>query len=479
MRRSGPPKPRRVLIASSHPLFGQGLRSLLKEWQGAPVEVVGNVTNLEEALDALEKLEPDLIIVDYDDETLNREEFLRHFVGGEKRLRVVLLSLQSTRDAMVYERQTMAASRIGDWLLEWAHAEEVTPIELKQKEKQVEFAKANRKHLIIASVFVFIVTFVVAFILKHIRMLPLQASLQARPVDHLFSLEFDVIAFLFSLIVVFMVYSVIFFRRKPGDTTDAPHITGNTRLEVVWTAAPLITVLVFAYLGGTALAETLKVDPQAMQINVTAQQWSWRFEYPQYNITSDTLYMPVNKQVNFALSSVDVIHSFWVPEFRIKQDVLPGGPNFIRYLRITPTVIGEYMVRCSEMCGLRHAYMLATVKVVSQQNFDAWVATQLSSTAKDPASRGKLLAQQYGCLSCHTIDGSSGVGPTWKGLSGSQVTLDNGTKVTADDAYLKESVVDPDAKIVNGFSNIMPTNFARQLSDSQISDIIAFIKSLK
>jgi cytochrome c oxidase subunit 2 len=470
-------KVRRVLIASSHGLFGQGLRSLLQDRKQTNVEIVGIVSSLHEATQALDKLDPDLIIVDYDDETLNRDEFLARFVEGEKKLRLVLLSLQSPKEALVYDRRSLAAAHIDEWLEEWTHLEEQSIIPIKQ-ENQAGNRRKDMKHLIIAGILVVVVTALLILGLGHVRLLPTQASAQARPIDNLFGLEFRVIAFLFALIVVFMLYSVIVFRRKPGDTSDAAHIEGNTKLEVVWTVAPLATVLVFAYLGGQSLAETLRPDPQALEIKVIGQQWAWRFEYPKYGIVSDTLMMPVNKQAVLKLSSNDVIHSFWVPEFRVKQDALPGGDEFVRDLRITPTIEGDYKARCAELCGRQHATMLAPVKVVSQQSFDEWVASQTQVSA-DPVVRGQQYAQQYGCLACHSTDGSALVGPSWKGVYGSQETLADGSTVTVDDNYLHESIVNPGAKIVRGFPpGVMPANFADQLSEEQIMDIIAFIKSL-
>ncbi len=481
-----PARPRRVLIASSHPLFGQGLRSLLRERQGAGVTVVGVVTSLDEALAALEKLTPDLIIVDYDDELLNRDEFLARFVEGEKKLRVVLLSLQSAKEAIVYDRRTLAASQIDDWLEEWTYGDEkpgalIRPLaERLDAVMNVENRRTDMKHLVIAAFLVVIVTAMLIVGLNYVHLLPVEASAQAVPIDNLFNLEFKVIAFLFSLIVVFMVYSIVVFRRKRGDDSDAAHIEGNARLEVLWTVAPLITVLYFAYLGGSSLAETMRADPHAMEIKVIGQQWSWRFEYPDTGIVGTDLMLAVNQQVLLRLSSNDVIHSFWVPEFRVKQDALPGGQEFERQLRITPTKIGEYKVRCAELCGLQHAYMLAPVKVLSQADFDAWVVEQTGELS-DPVVRGQRDAQKFGCIACHTVDGTKLVGPSWKGVYGSQVTMDDGSTVTVDDAYLIELIKNPGAKIVEGFTNIMPADIVQQnnITDKQIADIIEFIKSLK
>lgn len=474
-------KSRRVLIASSHPLFGQGLVRLLGEKQSLNAKVVGMVSNLEEALEAMRNLKPDLIIVDYDDEKLNRDEFLARFVEGDQKLRVVLLSLQSAKEALVYDRRTLAASQIDDWLKEWPSVNDEPILSMGNPENQpkAENRRSSMRHLIIAGLLVVVVTALLILGLGQIRLLPEQASVQARPIDQLFDLEFKVIAFLFSLIVVFMLYSVLVFRRKKGDTSDARHVEGNTRLEVAWTIAPLITVLFFAYLGGDALAETMRADPQALEINVVGQQWAWRFEYPRFGIVTDTLMMPVDQQAILKLSSNDVVHSFWVPEFRVKQDALPGGQEFVRDLRVTPTITGDYKVRCAELCGLNHATMESPVKVVSREEFEAWVIEE-TGVSEDPVERGRELATNYGCVACHSLDGTRIVGPSWLGIFGSSETLTDGTSVTVDEAYLRESILNPTLKIVAGYPpNVMPLNYEQQLNDQQIADIIAFIMSLK
>lgn len=335
------------------------------------------------------------------------------------------------------------------------------------------------KHFAIVAVLVIVVTALLIVGLNYAHLLPAQASAQAVPIDSLFNLEFKVIAFLFALIVVFLVYSIVVFRRKSGDLKDAGHMQGNTKLEVAWTVAPLVTVVFFAYLGGQSLSATLRADPNPLRVKVIGQQWSWRFEYPDLGIVSDTLRLPVNKQALLLLSSVDVIHSFWVPQFRVKQDALPGGDAFVKDLRLTPTELGQYQLLCAELCGERHTYMIASVIVSTQADFDAWVATE-TTASNDPVARGQKVSQTNGCLACHSSDGSKKVGPTWKGLAGSTVILNDGTSVTADDAYLKESTFDPNAKIAQGFPpGVMPENYGQRLTDQQIADVIAFINSLK
>lgn len=339
------------------------------------------------------------------------------------------------------------------------------------------------KHLIIVFILVFVVTALLIVGLNNARLLPIAASEQAKPIDALFSLEFKVIAFLFSLIVVFMVYSVVVFRRKRGDLTDAAHIKGHTGLEIAWTLAPLVVVLAFAYLGGDALAKTIAPEPEPLRVEVIGRQWAWTFAYPEADVTSDQLYLPVNRQALLFLSSQDVIHSFWVPEFRVKQDALPGNQNFVRELRITPDRVGEYKVRCAELCGLRHSEMESPVIVLPEDEFNAWLARE-ASIANDPVALGEKFSKEFGCQSCHSINGSKLLGPTWKGLFGEQATMTDGSTVTVDEAYLRDSILNPNSKVVQGYpANVMPAKFIhpltkQPLTDAQIDAIIAYIISL-
>ena len=340
------------------------------------------------------------------------------------------------------------------------------------------------KHLIAASVLVVITSVLLIMGLQYIRLLPTAASAQATPIDQMFRIEFAVIAVLFSLIVVLMVYSIVVFRRKKGDLSDARHIEGHTGLEVAWTIAPLGIVMVFAYLGGNALAATVAAEAKPLRVEVIGRQWAWNFVYPDYGFSSDKLYLPANKQALLLLSSEDVIHSFWVPEFRVKQDALPGGKEFVRQLRVTPSQEGTFWLRCAELCGERHTYMESQVVVTSLAEFEAWAAKESGQSA-DPVERGAKVAKTYGCLACHSLDGSKLVGPSWKGLYGRQETMANGTVVTADDAYIIESILNPGALVVQGYpAGVMPAQFVdpvtkKPISEEQIKDLIEYIKTLK
>lgn len=332
------------------------------------------------------------------------------------------------------------------------------------------------KHFILVAILVAVLTVGVGMGLSNLQLMPDLASAQGVFIDQLFHKHVWAISFLFSLIVGFMLYSIVVFRRREeGESGD--HFEGNTPLEIVWTILPLATVLYFAYLGAVALAETRRADPNAYNVTAVGQQWSWRFDYTDYGFSSDELRLPANRQTLILTKSLDVIHSFWIPEFRVKQDALPGE-GMERELRITPTKTGTFKVRCAELCGTRHAYMLADVIVMEPDAFDQWVQEQMQGPGGTAEERGAEWYQQFGCVACHSTDGSPLVGPTWKGLYGEEVTLADGSTVIADEAYLRESILDPQAKIVQGFENVIMPPIGASMTPEQVDDVIAFIKSL-
>jgi cytochrome c oxidase subunit II len=335
------------------------------------------------------------------------------------------------------------------------------------------------RHFVIVGILVLVMTVLTVLGLNNAELMPVQASAQATSIDWMWDWEVVVMSFLFALIIVPMAYTMIVFRRRKGDTTDAEHFEGNTKLEIAWTALPFVLVVIFAYMGAYSLGDISRVEPTAIVIRVRAQQFSWTFEYPEYGgIVSEELHLPVDQPVVLKMESRDVIHSFWVPEFRVKQDVVPG--RVIDY-RITPTLIGNYKVRCAELCGASHYNMERPVVVSDQVKFDAWVLEQqaiLADALKTPEGQGQLLVVRNGCTGCHTLDGTRGTGPTWFGLYGSRVLLNDGSTVIADDAFIHESIVDPNAKIVAGFPSpsLMPRY---EFTDEEIANIIAYIKTLK
>jgi cytochrome c oxidase subunit 2 len=222
------------------------------------------------------------------------------------------------------------------------------------------------------------------------------------------------------------------------------------------------------------------VDPEAMIVKVKAQQFSWSFEYPEYGgFVSSELHLPKDKQVLLKMESTDVIHSFWVPEFRVKQDIVPGR---VTELRITPTLVGTYTVRCAELCGAAHYAMEKAVVVTEFDTFQQWALEQQANAAlaaQSPEARGELLAKTN-CISCHSVTAAAlPIAPSWFGLFGSTSVFEDGSSVVVDEAYLQESIVNPLAKVVQGYQPVMPATYGSLLSESEIADIIAYIKTLK
>jgi cytochrome c oxidase subunit 2 len=353
----------------------------------------------------------------------------------------------------------------------------------------------NAKHFIIVGVLVVISTILLRWVFTFLFALPTQASTQAGIVDNMFDVHFWIISFLFSLIMVMMIYSVFVFRQQPGEEEDGLHIHGNTKLEIVWTIIPIIVVIAVGIWGTIELNALTQPSSNEMEVAVTGRQWSWSFAYPgQGDFQSAEMVVPVGQPILLRMRSDDVLHSFWVPEFRVKQDLVPG---LTTELRITPNQLGEFKVRCAEICGTEHANMLAPVRVVSQADYDAWLVEKNAAPQfadMTPEERGDLWhsAEGFGCVSCHSTDGTPGVGPTWLGIYGRQEMLDDGTSVTVDDAYIRESIYDPNKKLVAGYAAAMPQNYEQLFTERQaeifasqgleldiVDDLIAFMKTLE
>ncbi|MFB6098716.1 MAG: cytochrome c oxidase subunit II, partial [Salinibacter sp.] len=235
---------------------------------------------------------------------------------------------------------------------------------------------------------------------------------------------------------------------------------------------PTILVLLVFNWGFKTFVKQKTVPQNAYQIRVTAQQWSWFFRYPNGATTSDTLYVPAGEPIQTKMSSKDVIHSFFVPAFRVKQDVLPNRYTSVWF---EATEKGTYDLFCAEYCGRNHSEMEATVKVVSQERFNQWVKKAATPSDIPLPKLGKQLYQQRGCQGCHSLDGSRMVGPTWKGLYGTTGhKMSDGSTVTVDENYLRSSILKSGARIVQGYQNLMPSYAG--LSERQVTALIEFIK---
>jgi cytochrome c oxidase subunit II len=289
-------------------------------------------------------------------------------------------------------------------------------------------------------------------------------------VDPVFILIFGVSVVMLLGITAAMIYFIIRYHhsRQPVPASDKDK---NLVLEIVWTVIPSIIVMVMFYYGWAGYLTLRNVPPGAMQVKVTARQWSWSFEYPNGRI-SDKLFVPTNKPVKVVLTSKDVLHSFYVPAFRVKRDAVPGMEN---YLWFEAKNEGSYDIFCAEYCGAGHADMLSTVEALPPEKFDAWYAKGGEEQGEEGRVRG-LLAK-HGCVGCHSLDGTKMVGPTFKDLAGRQVeVVSNGKERTlkADAEYIRRSILDPGADVVEGFPPVMPS-FKGQIPDDELEEIVAFL----
>lgn len=300
------------------------------------------------------------------------------------------------------------------------------------------------------------------------------ASNLAEGVDNTFILIFT-IAFIFIIgITAFMVYIVIHFSRKKGK--EPMQFTGSLKLEVIWTVIPLILVMIMFYYGWKGFAPMRNVPADAMNISAIGRMWEWEFDYGN-GMKSKDLVLPVNKAVRVALKSEDVNHSLFIPAFRVKEDVIPGYDNYLWFI---PTFVGEYEILCTEYCGLLHSSMLAKAKILEQADYDKWFA-EFQATASVPEPDGYLLLRNTGCIACHSLDGAKLVGPSFKGLYGSERIVTRGNDqitVTADDQYLKSSIYDPDSEIVTGFGRGLMKSYKEILKEEDIIIIIDYLKTL-
>ena len=280
----------------------------------------------------------------------------------------------------------------------------------------------------------------------------------------------------FILISIFLVYFAIRYRRRQ-ENEETPYITGSHVLETIWTIIPsILLIVIFVY--GFVVYKDMRTPPEdSLEVTVIGRQWLWQFKYNNGKTTLNELYIPEGRPIKLVMTSEDVLHSFFVPAFRVKQDLVGG---MYTYLWFTPTKNGTYELFCAEYCGTGHSAMLGKVIVMSPQEYEKWEKGEEEKAVASlpPAELGKQLYTQRGCNACHSIDGSTLVGPTWKGLYGHEVVMQDGTKVTADENYIREAILEPQAKLVKGFGPVMPS-FKGVVSDDEITDLIAYIKTLK
>lgn len=294
-------------------------------------------------------------------------------------------------------------------------------------------------------------------------------------VDHLYYWILWASVAMFIAILAVVGYFLYKFKRTPQNLIAQDQITENHTIELAWTIIPTIVVMFVFYAGYKGYLHLTVPPANATEIHVVGKKWMWQFEYKNGIKTIGELVVPVNEPIKLIMTSEDVVHSFFVPNFRIKRDVIPN-----RYTRewFKADKPGNYQIFCTEYCGDGHSNMLASVRVMTPADYEKWQKEQNSGADLPLDALGEKVYNAKGCATCHSIDGSAKTGPTWKGIYGASHKMSDGKVVTVDDNYIKESVLDPKAKVVAGFSPVMPT-FAGLLSEREINGIIEYLKKLK
>ena len=332
-------------------------------------------------------------------------------------------------------------------------------------------------------------------------MLPEQASTFAREVDLLHYFVITVTMLGAALVGLFVLIFIIYYRASRHRGTAAPDYNPETPhsgipgwLEVSVAGGLLALFLLWWVIGFRQFVRIQAPPPDAMPIYVVGKQWMWSFAYPNGGGSNGTLYVPVGRPIRLVMTSRDVIHSFFVPEFRVKQDVIPGRTTTVWFQVDRP---GTYRLFCTEYCGTAHSTMRGEVVALSPAEYDrqledlarievAGPQDGVPSVVGEPGPReplslaalGERVAATAGCLRCHTVDGTPHIGPTWAGLYGAEIPLTGGDRVLADDGYLTASMMDPLAQVHLGFEPVMPS-YQGLLSAAQVGALVEFIRSLR
>ena len=319
-----------------------------------------------------------------------------------------------------------------------------------------------------------VVAILVTLVAVLIPWLPTSASEEMDRIEFVYWFATVICIAIFALVMAVIIYSMMAFRAPPEDESDGPSIHGHTGLEIAWTVVPAILVIAVGVVSAVVLSQNGNAGTNPLTIKVFAQQFAWRFEYPDdKGVKSYELVMPVGRGIKFEMQSADVIHSFWIPEMGQKQDLVPG---ITTHLVVTPKRIGAFTLVCTELCGLGHATMRGPVRVLSQQDFAAWLKEQQVGGSKgDP---GAAVFASAGCGGCHafTPAGTNGaIGPNLDNVAAD-------AKKAGEDpaAYVKESIVDPDKILAPGYAaGVMPGSYGDSLSAKEIGALVKYLAAAK
>jgi cytochrome c oxidase subunit 2 len=296
--------------------------------------------------------------------------------------------------------------------------------------------------------------------------LPELGSEQGKRIDDVYTLTTIICLVIFAVVAAWLLYSVVKFRARPDDDEDGKPIHGHTGLEAFWTAVPAALVTVIAIYSGIVLVKNEDLPANYRVVEVKAQQFAWSFTYPDLGITTGVLRLPENQIAQLKMESDDVIHSFWVPQWRVKQDVVPGT---VQTIVVTPTKRGTFPLICTELCGLGHSVMRTSAVVLTKADFDSWVQEQKRASTAGGGSEGKQVFANAGCGACHTLadaGSTAQVGPELDKVL---------PELTAD--QVRESIVDPNAEITRGYQGgVMPQDYGQQLTAKQLDALVTYLK---
>ncbi len=278
-----------------------------------------------------------------------------------------------------------------------------------------------------------------------------------------------------AILIFGMIYFAVKYKRKTNND-KTPYISHNSFLEFLWSFIPLVIFMIVFAWGWIIYHEMRKFPKDSLEVHVTAKQWQWDFTYKSGKTSANEFYVPVNKPVKLIMTSMDVIHSFYIPSMKIKQDVVPGRYSALGF---KAEKLGEFYVFCTEFCGTAHSAMMAKLKVVSQADYEKWL--QETDEGLSMAQLGAKYYNEKGCVACHSLDGSKRVGPSWKGLFGMKDhEMEGGEKLIADENYIRTSILNSQDKIVKGYGprSAMPA-YQGQLNEKEVAALIEYIKELK
>jgi cytochrome c oxidase subunit 2 len=298
---------------------------------------------------------------------------------------------------------------------------------------------------------------------------PPQASTTAASVDRLLYMLTTICGIVGLGVAVVLIYFAVRYRRR-RNTPIPPEMRGNTPLELTWTITPMLIFIVFFFLGAIVYFDSYRAPDDATEVYVVGKQWMWKFQHPEGQREINELHVPVGQSFKLMMTSEDVIHSFFVPAFRVHMDVLPGRYSSVWF---QPSQPGQYHLFCSQYCGTNHAGMVGTVYVMEPADYERWLHLSAEGSM---ALEGRKVFLKYRCISCHSADENARA-PVLEDLYMRPVHLRDGAAVVADDDYIRESIYDPGKKIVQGWENLMPT-FKGQVSPEEVNQLIAYFKSL-